>query len=183
MLIGLTQRVLFNNGISYDSIEHGWYKHLENHTLYFIPNTQKQNFEEISNKLDLLIITGGDDLALRRVVETKLATEMLKRQKPILGVCHGCFFLADLLGSQINEIENHHNVEHNVMYKNTYKTVNSYHSLCISKIHDSGTVLATDDNDNVEAWIDGTISGVVWHPERSNDFWLPNEITNLTNLR
>jgi hypothetical protein len=31
----------------------------------------------------------------------------------------------------------------------------------------------------VEAWIDGKLAGVVWHPERMDNPWLPDEIHNL----
>jgi hypothetical protein len=31
----------------------------------------------------------------------------------------------------------------------------------------------------VEAWIDGPLAGVVWHPERMNQPWLPDEIEDL----
>jgi len=179
MNIGLTQRVLYHNNIAYDSIEHNWFNHLTGHTLFFVSNIPTQDFKEIAKSIDLLIITGGDDSIKRRVTETKLASEMLKQNKPVLGVCHGCFFLADLLGSTISEIDNHHNTEHTILYNNEEILVNSYHTLNIKKLHSTATPLATDMDGNVEAWIDGNLAGVVWHPERSEDFWLPIEINNL----
>lgn len=182
MKIGLTQRILVHKGRAYDSIEHEWYQYLKDHTLVTIPNIQDQNFLQLAQELDALIITGGDDNPLRRVVEIRIATEMSKLIKPILGVCHGCFLLADLLGSEITEIPDHVNTEHPVNYQGGLVVVNSYHNLCINRLHNSGVVLATDMHDHCEAWIDGHIAGVVWHPERMDDPWLPEEISNLIKI-
>jgi len=177
MNIGLTQRVLVHNKQAYDSTDQAWYRYLEGHTLSFIPNRINQDFKHLADTLDCLIITGGDDNPLRRVTELKIATEMMKQQKPILGVCHGSFLLQDVLGGTINQIDGHYDVDHVVIYNDTKITVNSFHTLSIT--NPSGTSLAHDSNGNTEAWIDGTVSGVVWHPERMMQPWLPNEIQKL----
>ena len=179
MNIGLTQRVLFHNKKAYDSIEHGWYRFLKEHTLFFVPNRLDQDFAELANTLDCLIITGGEHSALRRTTQLKLATEMMKQQKPIIGVCHGCFLLQDVLGGDIVDIDNHHNTEHIVIYNDKKFTVNSYHTLSIKKLHSRGKVLAVDTDNNIEAWIDNNVAGVVWHPERMETPWLPTEIEEL----
>ena len=98
MKIALTQRVLYHKGRAYDSIEHSWYRYLKSHTLSFIPNRLDQDFEQLADSHDCLIITGGDDSAIRRTVEFKLATAVMKQQKPILGICLGAFLLTDALG-------------------------------------------------------------------------------------
>ena len=144
MIIGLTQRVLFHKGKAYDSIEHGWYSYLKDHTLSFIPNRLDQNFERLADNLDILIITGGDDSAIRRTVELRLASEMLKQIKPIIGICHGCFLLVDVLGGQVEPIDNHMDVEHNVYYFREEHFVNSHHSLYIKQLHKSATPLVVD---------------------------------------
>lgn len=179
MKIGLTQRILYHNGQAYDSTQHGWYSYLKGHTLVPIANRTDQDFEQLAVDLDAVIITGGDDSALRRTVELKLAGQMTLRQKPVVGVCHGAFLLADVLGGQVEDVIGHHNTEHTVMYFGDIYQVNSYHTLAITKLHKSGTVLATDDEGNCEAWIDGQTAGVVWHPERMKEPWLPDEIIQL----
>ena len=183
MKIGLTQRVLVHKGRAYDSIEHGWYRYLKGHTLCTIPNIQDQDFTALAQELDLLIITGGDDSALRRVVEIRMSTEMSKLGKPILGVCHGCFLLAELLGSEIEDIEGHLDTKHPVNYQAGIVLVNSYHNIAIKRLHNSGVILVTDMHGNCEAWRDGHIAGVVWHPERMTDPWLPEEIENLIRIK
>jgi len=83
------------------------------------------------------------------------------------------------LGGDIVDIDNHHNTEHIVIYNDKKFTVNSYHALSIKKLHSSGKVLAVDADNNIEAWIDNNVAGVVWHPERMETPWLPTEIEEL----
>ena len=177
MNIGLTQRVLVHNQQAYDSTDQAWYRYLQGHTLSLISNRSDQDFKHLADTLDCLIITGGDDSPLRRVTELKIATEMMKLQKPILGVCHGSFLLQDVLGGTIKQIDGHYNVDHPIIYNDNKITVNSFHTLSITD--PSGNTLVCDSDGNAEAWIDGTISGVVWHPERTKQPWLPNEIQEL----
>ena len=84
MRIGLTQRVLYHRGRAYDATEQAWYRYLKQHTLVPIPNRLDQEFANWADELDLLIVTGGDDSALRRSVELKLASEFHLYKKPIL---------------------------------------------------------------------------------------------------
>jgi anthranilate/para-aminobenzoate synthase component II len=177
MNIGLTQRVLVHNKQAYDSTDQAWYRYLESHTLSFISNRIDQDFRHLADTLDCLIITGGDDSPLRRVTELKIATEMMKQQKPILGVCHGSFLLQDVLGGIIAPIDNHYNTNHSVYYNDQEFTVNSYHTLSIKLAY--GNTLVVDDDGNAEAWIDKNVAGVTWHPERMKESWLPIEIDNL----
>lgn len=182
MNIGLTQRVLYHNNRAYDSTEHGWYSYLKGHTLFFVANRLDQDFTSLADALDCLIITGGDDSAIRRTTELKLASQMLIQQKPILGVCHGCFLLQDILGGTIGDIDNHHDTEHSIIYNDTKINVNSYHTLSIKKLHTKGNALVTDEDNNIEAWVDNNVAGVVWHPERMETPWLPKEITKLLGI-
>ena len=179
MIVGLTQRVLYHKSRAYDSIEHGWYSYLKQHTLVFIPNRLDQDFKKIAETIDALIITGGDDCALRRTVELKIASQLLACKKPIVGVCHGAFLLTDVLGGVVGECYEHMDTSHSVYYFGDQHVVNSYHTLEISKPHATATVLAVDNNGNCEAWIDNNIAGIVWHPERMDQPWIPEEIENL----
>lgn len=166
----------------YDSIEHSWYRYLQGHQLTFIANDPAQDFDLLADQHDCLIITGGDDSAVRRVTETRMAVAMLKRLRPILGVCHGSFLLTDMLGGSVKPCENHMDTEHNVHYKTEIKPVNSFHTQTIHRLHSSGTALAVDDDAHVEAWIDRGIAGMTWHPQRMTSAWIPNEISHMLNL-
>jgi gamma-glutamyl-gamma-aminobutyrate hydrolase PuuD len=180
--IGLSQRVLYHNGRAYDSTEHRWYQYLKNHTLVPVANRLDQDFEQLADKLDAFVITGGDDSAIRRTTELRLAGFMLQQHKPILGVCHGCFLLTDILGGKVDEIDGHAGIDHVVHYASGSHVVNSYHNLAVTRLHDTGVCLVTDAAGNCEAWIDGRIAGVVWHPERMDTPWLPVEISNLIQI-
>ena len=182
MVVGLTQRVLIHNGQAYDSTDHDWYRFFEGHALVFIPNLPEQDFAALADQLDCLIITGGDDSTVRRVTEIRIATEMLKRQKPIVGVCHGCFLLTELLGGKTGNIDNHHNTSHVVVVDGKQTQVNSFHSLCIVQEPATSEVLAQDTDGYCEAWIDGAIAGIVWHPERMDNPVLPKKIQDLLNV-
>ena len=179
MIIGLSQRILYHRGRAYDSTEHGWYSFLAGHTLFYLPNTLSLDFASTADHLDSFIITGGDDSTLRRTVETKLASAMMQRNKPVVGICHGAFLLTDLLGGTIEDIDAHRDTNHPVFYFGEIKIVNSFHSQGITKLHSTGTVLCTDELGQTEAWIDGKLAGVVWHPERMDSPWIPDEIENL----
>lgn len=179
MKIGLSQRVLLHKNRAYDALEHGWYSYLKAHTLFPIANRPHQDFNSLANELDCFIITGGDDSTTRRLTEVRLATHMIARSKPVIGVCHGAFLLTELLGGEIAEIGNHINCSHEISYFGDLITVNSYHSLAIKIPQKSATVLAYDDHGNCEAWIDGNIAGIVWHPERMEKPWIPEEIEAL----
>ena len=177
--IGLSQRILYHKNRAYDSIEHGWYSWLKEHTLFSIPNRRDQNFIELTNKLDALVITGGDDSPIRRLVELTLATLMVAQNKPIIGICHGCFLITDVLQGRIGDINQHMDTEHIVIYNNQQYNVNSYHTLCINQVPPNAKILATDLNGHCEAWIKDCVGAVVWHPERMVNPWVPPEIANL----
>ena len=179
MIVGLSQRIILYKNRSYDALDHAWYKYLSKHNIIPIANDTKQNFSHLAEKLSVFFITGGDDSTIRRLVEIRLATQMIARGKPVIGICHGAFLLTELLGGNIVEIDNHADCEHQISYFGELITVNSYHSLAIKTPQKSATILAYDDNGNCEAWIDGKTAGIVWHPERMQTPWIPDEIQNL----
>ena len=179
MIIGLTQRVLYHQGRAYDATEQSWYQYLKQHELVAIPNRLDQDFAELAANIDALIITGGDDSAIRRSTELKLASEFHLHRKPILGICHGAFLMTDVLGGSVDAVDGHSDTEHSVFYFGEIHSVNSYHSQAITRPHSSATELVVDGQGHCEAWVDGTIAGVVWHPERQSTPWLPDEIHKL----
>ena len=182
MQVGLTQRVLYHRGRAYDSIEHTWYQFLQGHKPIFIPNTFDQDFEALVNSLDCLIITGGDDSVVRRRTELRVASMMMQRYKPVLGVCHGAMLLTDILGGQVRECQGHRDTEHTVTYESREIAVNSFHDQTIAAPHATAQTLCQDSEGNCEAWIDGLIAGVMWHPERMLEPFLPQQIQQVMKL-
>jgi len=180
--IGLTQRVLYHKSRAYDSIEHAWYRFLDGHKPVFIPNTLDQDFSKLTDEIDCLIITGGDDSTIRRATELKLASAMMMAYKPIIGICHGSFLLSDTLGGSIGAVSAHDNTEHAVNYFGQKIIVNSFHNQTIKTLHSTGKSLCADINGNCEAWIDGRIAGITWHPERMAEPFIPAEIQQILKL-
>ena len=181
MNIGLTQRVLVHNGFAYDATSTEWYTFLKHHTLFTIPNRVDQDFDNLAKTLDALIITGGDDSTIRRIVETKLATQMLVLRKPVIGICHGAFLLTHLMGGTVTEVDGHHNTVHQITCDNRLVTVNSYHTLQIASAP-VGSITLAECNGVCESWISGTLAAIVWHPERMLEPFMPNQIKKLLNL-
>ena len=179
MKVGLTQRVFYHRGQAYDSTDQAWYRYFQNHRLSVVPNSTDLDFEALADYLDLLVITGGNDSALRRTVELKLASQMMLRKKPIIGICHGCFLLTETLGGRISQCITHNDTSHRVYYFGEERVVNSHHTLQIAEPHRQATVLVVDPEGYCESWIDGNVAGIVWHPERMKEPWIPDEIEDL----
>ena len=175
MRIGLTQRVLLHRGRAYDSLEHSWYEFLQGHTLVSIPNRLPLEIPD----LDMLIITGGDDHPVRNQVEHELIDIMLARHVPVIGICHGCQLLTTKLGGTVVPVADHMDSYHEVFYQEQPHLVNSYHKLRIEQAPPGATVLARDPDHNAEAWISGLTAGIMWHPERMQQPWMPQEIQRL----
>lgn len=181
MRIGLSQIVLYFKNRAHDGLEHGWYSFLNHHALFPIANVLHQDYDKLADSIDLLILTGGDDTTVRRIVEMRIATAMLKRQKPILGVCHGAFLLTELLGGKVDMCRGHLDTEHLIKYNDKYITVNSFHSNGILRVPETAKILATDENGRCESWIDNNIGAIVWHPERMENAFVPDEIMEFLN--
>ena len=175
MQIGLTQRVLLHRDRAYDSLEHSWYEYLQGHTLIPIPNRLPISIPDV----DLLIVTGGDDHVVRNQVEYELVDSMLSRDLPIIGICHGCQLLTQRLGGTVVPVEDHQDSYHEVFCQDEPHLVNSYHRLRIERSPPGATVLAHDPDGHPEAWILGRTAGIMWHPERMTQPWIPEEIQHL----
>ena len=182
MKIAISQRIIYLKGKSYDATEHGWYTLLAGHHTSFIANTLNQDFDLIADNCDSFIISGGDDSALRRSVELKLASKMMQRNKPVVGICHGAFLLAEMLGGTIEEIKNHSEVDHLIFYHREVREVNSYHNLGIISLPEKTNIICRDYSGNIEAFIDGNLAGIVWHPERMENPWIPPEIAYMLRI-
>jgi len=178
--IALSKRTIERQGKIYDAIENAWYKYLDEHELTFVPNHLDQDFDAIAHSVDCYIITGGDNRLIRRKTERRMIISMMKLGKPVIGICHGCFLLTKFLGGTVNKKEGHRDgVEHSVIYNNTEHMVNSYHRYYINTLPSNTQILAVDNDNHCEAWIDGNLAGVVWHPERMESGWVPPEIGKL----
>jgi len=175
MNIAITQRELDIRGWTYDCIQQDWYDFLAHHTLWAVPN--KSNFTLA--EADCLILSGGNSSPIRDRTES-LAVELFG-DKPIIGVCHGAFFLNRFYGGTNGTIEGHQGVDHNIKMESTTYLVNSYHKEKIETLADCLEPIAFDDNGTVEAFKHKELPhwGIVWHPERLATAVLPSEVRRL----
>ena len=185
MKIGLTQRILDYNKIAYDCLEHGWYTLLSGHTLLNIANQPEQDFSELVSTLDLIIFTGGDASPKRFLTEVRLLTECYKQNKPVIGVCHGAFFINELEDGINQACEQHYNTEHTIVMENAVHTVNSYHSNQIAHVGAKFEATAHAEDGSIEAFKHKTkpIWGIVWHPERMQIPVLPQDVKKLLQIK
>ena len=135
----------------------------------------------------MIILSGGNDIAIlneegkniwkeRDMTENILWEYCIENKIPILGICRGCQFIANKIGMEIYQIENHINKIHtvkNVINNMTIK-VNSYHSwgIKLEKKKKNYKILYTSPKDNtIEAFYDDSFVKalcIMWHPERES---------------
>jgi len=175
MRIGITQRTLSHNGFNYDSLEPCWYDLFKEHEIIPIPNNVNIK-QKLYKDIDLLILSGGDDNTIRRIVETRLISFMMANDKPIIGICHGAFLLTHLFDGVVKNVEEV-KTEHLVYSDSDEVLVNSYHSSVIINNPKDTTVLYTDGT-YIESWIHDylKIGAIVWHPERMKESFIPEEV-------
>jgi gamma-glutamyl-gamma-aminobutyrate hydrolase PuuD len=176
MNIAVSKRTILLRGNIYDAIEDSWYSYFKDHNLTFIANRLDQDFDKLAENVDCFVITGGDNKKIRRSTERRMTVAMMKLNKPVIGICHGAFFLTKFLGGKLDKKEGHRTGEHTVTYKEQEYLVNSSHRYYIKSLPSNAQILATDADGDPEAWIDHNFAGVVWHPERLESGWIPTEI-------
>ena len=164
MKIAISQRELVVNNITYDCLEQGWYSILPQHDLMVIPNVSN-----IETDFDMLILSGGDSSPNRTVTETLYYNVALLRGVPILGVCHGAFFINELHGGTNVPIEGHHNTAHEIEIEGVIEFVNSFHTTGIETLGQGLKSIAVSIDDEIEGFKhrELPIWGLLWHPERS----------------
>ena len=169
-----------------DTIAQDWPKYLEylmpEANYFFIPNIEAKAVDYCKvNKINLLILTGGDSIGLfekRDRTELALLEFMIKSKLPVIGICRGMQLIHHYFGGKVTEgnekfVKEHRATEHKIRFKNETITVNSYHNCKIdeSSLNNSLSILAINDSDNsIEAFIGEKILGIMWHPERDLHF-------------
>lgn len=175
MKIAITQRQLSINGLAYDCLEQGWYRLLADHEISPIPNISNFDIDA-----DLLILSGGNSSEDRYRTELACIRWAEENNVPVLGVCHGAFFLNFVYDGVNHAVEHHQNTRHNVVMENETYNVNSYHTMGIYELGSNLEAIAYCE-DQVEAFKHKTkdIWGLVWHPERMVTPVMPFELKEL----
>jgi GMP synthase-like glutamine amidotransferase len=182
MKIGLSKSIIHHEGFVYDAVDQGWYNTLLGHNLFFIPNTLNQDFNVMATDLDSLILTGGEYVEHRNEVEQTLVSKMIERNKPVVGIAESAFQIAELIGGELDSIDEHYKVDHPIFYHREVLEVNSYHNRCIKQLPKSANVLCLDYLGNIEAFISNNLAGIVWNPEKMQKPWIPPEIAYMLRI-
>tara|TARA_B100001057_G_C22592445_1_gene849536 strand:- start:139 stop:744 length:606 start_codon:yes stop_codon:yes gene_type:complete len=154
----------------------------------FLQNIFQKTSIEIFNtsnlkKYDFIVFAGGNSSLIkknadkvRNKINNKVYNFAIKNKIKMLGICHGCHFLAKKNGFIIKKKENHvgyHKVNFNINNKRFTKVVNSYHNETIkNKKKKLINIFCIADDNTVEAFHlkNKKILGIMWHPERYNKF-------------
>lgn len=178
MKIAISQREIVHNNITYDCLEQGWYGSLSQHEIQPIPNVSN-----IALDFDMLILSGGSTTPNRTTTETMYYNIALLKGVPILGVCHGAFFINELHGGVNQLIEGHQNTAHKVSLDGFEEYVNSFHTNSIATLGRDLISIAVCSHDNtIEAFKHASLPiwGTVWHPERTEGF-MPEDLFRILN--
>ena len=170
----------YKNQVEY-SFDKKWFSFLNN----IFDNIELVLPEKCDDKLDLIILTGGNDLVfnnpikrniMRQKQDKKLYNLALINNIPLIGICFGAQFIAYKLNCKIKKIDGHignHLVKTCnqdsllVNYRKKF-LVNSYHNMGIIDQSKKIIALATAEDNSIELFKakNKKILGMMWHPER-----------------
>lgn len=126
-----------------------------------------------------IFFTGGNSLAAyggdvpERDETERAALELaIKRAIPVFGICRGLQVILDYFGVSLNRVVNHVGMRHAVQGEIVRQAVNSYHDWGATEVTPPICVLGRSDDGIVEAarCYSFHIAGVMWHPEREDEF-------------
>ena len=194
--IGITSNLKEYYSGYIDFIDHYWLKYFEKKKInYFLISNKKKLSVKILNKINLLIIPGGNNVSnflktsrIRNKIENNLINICLKKKIPILAICRGAQLLNKNFGGRIKKVKNHMRTRHNIFFtknsiiKKNFLNVNSFHNEGIKKkdLSKKLNMLANDKAENVEMFISKNkkIIGTMWHPEREKNTRLLDKLIN-----
>lgn len=139
------------------------------------PIIKKKNY-------NLIILSGGNTILnfskkSEDVIRSKLDNIAFKHAKKyktkILGICHGAHFMASKNGAKFKIDRNHIAKRHDVLInqKEIFE-VNSFHKLKIVKINKSVHVEGYAYDKSIEYFvIKKKQIGIIWHPEREENYY------------
>lgn len=193
--IGLTQRVemIVDYGERRDSLDQRWYSLLLSMNMLPIPlpNIQATLAASLVEnlRLDGVILTGGnslydfDDTAANQALdrdrfELSLIDYAVKNKLPMFGVCRGMQIINKYFGGTLVPISGHVAKNHPIVQViDTVplpKKVNSFHEWAIpfNGLGRELKPIASDLDGNIEAYthLNKRVGGVMWHPERDEQF-------------
>lgn len=133
-------------------------------------------------KIDLLVISGGNTLTRfskkigdfeRYNSNLRILKKCLKLNIKILGICYGAQLIANYFKGNFSHTKKHVG-KHKIFNtkRNQTLVVNSYHNYKITKISNEFEILYRSLDDSIESFISKkkNVMGIMWHPERYEQF-------------
>ena len=181
--IGMTQRVFENQHHErWDVLAQSWTDFLAAFSARPVPIPNRlEDISQFTQDFGLagIILTGGNDLAAyggqapeRDALENRIILHSLENRLPLVGVCRGLQVIHNYFGGALEQVVDHAGVSHPVQGEDARERVNSYHNLGFRQTHLDLAVLATAPDGSIEAIAHKRypIFGVMWHPERNEQF-------------
>ena len=193
-IVALSMRTDLNrHGLRESRIEHSWFTFVselfsQEPIVILIPNTITE-FTFLSYfKPDLIVLSGGNDIAQSGETENGYKTrDLIERELilsnpnvPVLGVCRGFQLINTLLGGLVRQASNHAGTTHEVEITNNFN-ISDYPSKFMTNSFHNWVINESDLAENLEAIVkshDGLIESArhkekpwfmtMWHPERAN---------------
>lgn len=118
------------------------------------------------------LISYGGDAPERDELEHFLIDYTIKNLTPMLTICRGTQLLVDYFQQPLIAIDGHVNCDHTIHFKNTTRTINSFHTLGFLNVPQDFKIEATSQDGVVKALRHShfPIFGIMWHPERMETF-------------
>lgn len=126
-----------------------------------------------------VLLTGGNDLAdhggdapERDATENALIDMAADRGMPVLGVCRGMLVILHRFGIPIDRVTGHVAPRQVIMINGTPTEVNSYHNFGAVGTHPplEQWAVAADGVVKAVRHTEGSLTGIMWHPERMDPF-------------
>jgi N5-(cytidine 5'-diphosphoramidyl)-L-glutamine hydrolase len=194
-LIGITQRI---DNIEYyserrDCLDQKWsdFFYKLGYIVIPLPNISKDKALILLGKLqlDAILLSGGNSISHLNPLAKDVAPERDEFEKtlikyahneklPLIGVCRGMQLINVYLGGALSPVSAHIATRHPVNFhdsdKQLKRIVNSYHAWGIKADELAPTlkVIASDEDGCIEAFESKTsrVLGLMWHPEREQEF-------------
>lgn len=142
-----------------------------------IPSIAKRMVEQLQP--GGIVLTGGNSLTKyggdapeRDQVERMLLEHALQWEIPVYGFCRGMQVIADYFGCELEQVQGHVAVRHEVHGKLGTMEVNSFHNQACCRVTSPLTVLAQAEDGVIEAvrHKEKPVLAIMWHPEREEPF-------------